>query len=80
MFKEIEETSARNDMTYILADFYAQLKETDAEILSYLILGRIAPPFVPVEFNYSEKSLVNLMSQYIKANGLNLDIRKNEMS
>lgn len=76
MFKEIEETSARNDMTYILADFYAQLKETDAEILSYLILGRIAPPFVPVEFNYSEKSLVNLMSQYIKANGLNLDIRK----
>ncbi len=76
MFKEIEETSARNDMTRIVSDFYCQLGETDAEILSYLILGRIAPPFVALEFNYSEKSLVNLMSQYAGTNNFNGDIKK----
>lgn len=74
ILEKIEQTPSRNEITEILADFYKQLETEDAEILSYLILGRIAPPFVAMEFNYSEKSLVNLLSSYTKVNNLNIDI------
>ena len=74
VFLEVEHISSRNTTTEILSNFYKQLNDEDAQILSYLILGRVAPSFVPAEFNYSEKSLIKLFQNYIKAINRKIDI------
>lgn len=65
-FEKIESVSSRNEMAQISADFLKTCDEQEAQILSYLMLGRVAPLFVNAEFNYSEKSLANLISSYTK--------------
>jgi len=55
VFNTLEGTDSRNEMTEILSNFYKELDSLDAQILSYLTLGRVAPLFVNSEFNYSQK-------------------------
>ncbi len=75
ILEKIEKIPSRNEITEILSVFYSKLEKQEAEILSYLILGRIAPPFVSCEFNYSEKSLLNLLTSYAKVNSIKIDIQ-----
>jgi DNA ligase-1 len=67
IFDTLEGTASRNDMTDILVTFYKELTSDDAQILSYLIQGRVAPLFVNSEFNYSEKSFLNLLNNIFQA-------------
>lgn len=76
VLQEIERTTSRNEMTEKLSSFYSNLNSTDAQILSYLVLGRIAPPFVSNEFNYSEKSFLNLLQGYSSNIKLNIGIKE----
>lgn len=73
-FEKIESVRSRNEMAQIAAEFLKHCDQKEAQILSYLMLGRVAPLFVNAEFNYSEKSLVNLLSSYTGENVV--DIRK----
>jgi len=75
VFDEIEKTSSRNDTTYLLAEFFKTLNPKDAQILSYFVLGRVAPSFVNSEFNYSEKSILNLLEMYAKSVNKDIDIK-----
>jgi DNA ligase-1 len=43
-------------------------------VISYLVQGRVAPKFVDSEFNYSEKSLTNLLTQYFEDKEEDIDI------
>lgn len=63
-FEKIEGISSRNDMAFEMSSFLKKCDKQEAQMLSYLILGRVAPLFVNAEFNYSEKSLVNLLAEY----------------
>jgi DNA ligase-1 len=63
-FERIEGISSRNDMALEMSDFLKSCNQQEAQILSYLMLGRVAPLFVNAEFNYSEKSLTNLLTEY----------------
>jgi DNA ligase-1 len=74
VFQKIEITDSRNDMTGILADFLKTLDSRDAQIVSYLVQGRVAPFFVVSEFNFSEKSLLSLLSSLSKLKGRRFDI------
>lgn len=76
VFQTIEVTDSRNDMTQILADFLRTLEPEDAEIVSYLVQGRVAPFFVVSEFNFSEKSLLSLLSSFSILKGRRFDIKK----
>ncbi len=76
VFEVIEKTSSRNEVTEILSSFYKRLGKKEGQILSYLVLGRVAPFFVNSEFNYSEKSLTTLLGNYVKAKGSKLDIQE----
>lgn len=76
ILQEIEKTASRNEMTEKLSSFYTNLSSTDAQILSYLVLGRISPPFVPNEFNYSEKSFLNLLQGYSSNVKLDINIKE----
>ena len=66
VFDVLEQTPSRNEVTQILSDLYKTLSKEEAQILSYLILGRVAPSFVSSEFNYSEKSFLSLLKDLIK--------------
>ena len=75
IFEQIEQTSSRNEVTQILGDFYKKLTKEEGEILSYMVLGRVAPFFLNSEFNYSEKSLLSLLENYSKMKDLGIDIK-----
>lgn len=76
VFETIESIASRNETTEILASFYRRLSGEEGEILSYLILGRVAPFFVNSEFNYSEKSLISLLEKYAKAKNIDIKIQE----
>lgn len=67
-FQTIEDVSSRNGMSLLTAQFLKKCNLKEAQILSYIMLGRVAPLFVNAEFNYSEKSLINLLWLYTKEN------------
>lgn len=58
--QEIEKISSRLDMTALLKELFLDLDVEEVQMASYLLLGRVAPMFVPAEFNFSEKSLLNI--------------------
>jgi len=76
IFNTLEGTDSRNEMTEVLSNFYKELDPLDAQILSYLTLGRVAPLFVNSEFNYSEKSFISLLKDMSKSRDLDEDIDK----
>lgn len=73
IFKQIDEISSRNEMTKILVGLYKALDKEDSQILSYMIQGRVAPLFVKSEFNYSEKSILNLLKEWAKVKEIEQD-------
>lgn len=76
VFNEIEQVSSRNEITRIVGEFYRTLNENEAQIFSYLLLGRVGPLFIPAEYNFSEKSLLNLMNSKLASLEINEDIYK----
>ena len=64
LFEKLESIQSRNEMSLELANFLKTCESFEVEIISYMIQGRVAPMFVNSEFNYSEKSLINLLSSY----------------
>src|SRR5689334_17354412 len=56
-FEQLEHTSSRKQLTTILADL---LRQVDAEAIgevAYLLQGRVAPLYQPVEFGLGERSI-----------------------
>ncbi len=76
IFEQIEKTNSRNEVTQILADFYKKLTKEEGQIVSYMVLGRVAPFFLDSEFNYSEKSLLTLLENYSKLHLANFNINE----
>lgn len=74
LFEKIDKISSRNEITEVTAEFLKGCDKNEFQILSYIMLGRVAPLFVNAEFNYSEKSLLNLLSKYTHEDLV--DIRK----
>ena len=64
--EKIEGISSRNEMTQVIVDAFAKMEGDDISIFAYMLQGRVAPLFVPVEFNFSEKSLINFLSEMKK--------------
>jgi DNA ligase-1 len=63
LLSSIENLTSRNEITDVLIDFYKNSKVRDAQIFSYLVVGRVAPSFVDAEFNMSEKSILKVLSE-----------------
>ena len=76
IFEQIEKTNSRNEITSILADFYKELTKEEGQIVSYMVLGGVAPFFLDSEFNYSEKSLLTLLENYSKLHLPNFNINE----
>ncbi|MCD4810991.1 ATP-dependent DNA ligase [bacterium] len=76
LFDNVENTSSRLDMTSLMSDFLKQCTLYDIQVISYLVQGRVAPMFVDKEFNYSEKSFINLVEGFFKSKGKRVGFSK----
>ncbi|MEA3357671.1 MAG: ATP-dependent DNA ligase [Patescibacteria group bacterium] len=61
-FGSIESTSSRLDMADLLAKVFSQCSSEESAVVSYLVIGRVAPGFIPIEFNVSEKTILNVFA------------------
>ncbi len=56
-FQKLEKISSRLKLREILLDLYSKLTYDELQIVSYFLQGRLAPPYVDLEFNISEKTI-----------------------
>jgi DNA ligase-1 len=62
-FEQIEQTSGRLEMRDTAANLYKELSAQEAAMTTYLLLGRLTPDFVPVEFQIAGKTLEKIVKE-----------------
>src|SRR5215471_737023 len=58
----LEATSSRNELVRILSELYTACSVDEIEPITYLIQGRLAPFFAPIEIGLGERLLVSAMA------------------
>ncbi len=56
-FEELEKTSSRLALIDILTKLFNELEPSEVPLVSYLIQGRVAPFYEPIEMGMAEKSV-----------------------
>ena len=59
---QLEGTRSRNELVRILSELYGAAALEELEPVTYLIQGRLAPFFVPVEIGLGERLLVTAVA------------------
>ena len=62
-FEQLEHTSSRNQLTAILADLLNQVEADEIAEVTYLLQGRVAPLYEPVEFGLGQRSVEKAVAQ-----------------
>jgi DNA ligase 1 len=62
-FEQLERTSSRKQLTTILADLLRQVDADSIAQITYLIQGRVAPLYEPVEFGLGERSIERAVAE-----------------
>src|SRR5947209_1021490 len=60
--ERLEATSGRNELVRILSELYGACAADEIEPITYLIQGRLAPFFVPVETGLGERLLLTAVA------------------
>ena len=58
----LEETNSRNELVRVVSELYGACSVDEIEPVTYLIQGRLAPFFAPVEIGLGERLLVSAMA------------------
>lgn len=61
----LERESSRTAMTKILADLLQECLPRDAQIIAYLSMGSLFPPYKDVQFNIAQKGIVAIVASLI---------------
>ena len=56
-FEQLEQTSSRKQLTSILADLLRQVNADTIAEVAYLLQGRVAPLYEPIEFGVAQRSM-----------------------
>lgn len=62
-FEKLEETSSRLSLIDILCDLFKDVKEDEVAKVSYLIQGRVAPFYEPLQIGVAEKSVAKAIAR-----------------
>jgi DNA ligase-1 len=62
-FEQLEHTSSRKQLTTLLAELLAQVDADEIAEVAYLLQGRVAPLYEPVEFGLGERSVEKAVAQ-----------------
>ena len=57
-FKKLEDISSRNQMTEVLAELFHKSTFTEIGKICYLLQGRVAPLYEPIEFGVADKFMI----------------------
>jgi DNA ligase-1 len=60
--ERLEATSSRNELVRILSELYGACSVDEIEPITYLIQGRLAPFFVPIEIGLGERLLISAIA------------------
>jgi len=70
---KLENLSSRNDMTALLAELIKSLQEDEVKDAIYLLQGRVAPLYLPIEFAFSDKMIVRALARYTNKSDLEVN-------
>src|SRR6478672_3304159 len=62
-FEELERTSSRKQLTAILPNLLREVDAGSIAEVAYLLQGRVAPLYEPVEFGLGERSMEKAVAQ-----------------
>ncbi len=62
IFEQIEQTTSRITMTELLSGLFRQTSATEIRNVAYLLQGRVAPLYEPVEFGVADKFMIRAIS------------------
>lgn len=60
--QKLENTASRNDMIVILAELFKKVPADVFDKVMYLLQGRVAPLYVPLEFGMADKMIIKALS------------------
>ncbi|MEM2121467.1 MAG: ATP-dependent DNA ligase [Candidatus Woesearchaeota archaeon] len=63
VFEELEKTSSGNKLREILANFFKRVPKNEIKIVSYFILGLVAPEYESVDFGIAERMMIRAVSR-----------------
>ncbi|MDP6349371.1 MAG: MtnX-like HAD-IB family phosphatase, partial [Chloroflexota bacterium] len=78
-FERVEAVSGRIAMAAYLAELLRNLDPEDGGRIAYLLQGRVAPTFLPVEFGVGEKMLVSAIAAAFDVGPVEVEERFKEM-
>ncbi len=58
----LDKTSARNEMTVILAELFKKLTAEEIDKAVYLLQGKVTPQYEPEKFNLADKTIIKAIS------------------
>src|SRR5215218_2440440 len=61
-FEELEHTSSRKQLTAILANLLRAVHDSEIAQVAYLLQGRVAPLYEPIEFGLGARSMEKAVS------------------
>ncbi|NLT44895.1 MAG: hypothetical protein GXX80_05260, partial [Thermotogaceae bacterium] len=70
-FDTISFESSRLEMTDLLADLFGKCQGEEVAAVCYLMTARLAPMFIPIEFNVAEKSILKTLQGIVHKYGGN---------
>jgi DNA ligase-1 len=62
-------------MTELLSRIYSKADSDEIAIISYLINGRVAPEFIPAEYNLASKSILSSLRGLASKMGVKMDVK-----
>lgn len=62
-FRRLEETPSRNQITMILAELFRHASSSEIGPICYLLQGRVAPLYEPVEFGVADKFMIRAIAK-----------------
>lgn len=71
--EKIEHISSRNEITVVLAELIHSLDINEVAQAIYLIQGRIAPSYDPIEFGMSDKSILATLNNLAQEHNIEFD-------
>lgn len=64
--ERLRNINSRNELSAVLSELVKQMSGKEAKELVYLLQCRVAPKFVPIEFNLADKQLIKFFSEFLK--------------
>lgn len=64
-FNQIESVGSRIEMTKLLSELFGKATPDEAKIIAYFSLGKLAPPYITLQFNFAKQSAIKVIAQLL---------------